>query len=132
MCSNTFQRENNKELTVPTCAVQNPRVFDMNPPLGGWGGGGKDFGQERLLPRDVAKSMRAIFIYLTAVSKSARLFPVSCENDYSAYIVNLPLYKLWRGKTPSQSASLQSRGNISKESRDKQEQSRPHQHTLGQ
>jgi hypothetical protein len=27
------------------------------------------------------------FIYLTAVSKSAYLFPVSCENRYSAYIV---------------------------------------------
>jgi hypothetical protein len=64
------------------------------------------------------------------VSKSAYLSPVSCENGYSAYIVNLPIYKLWRGGILSQSLSLQSRGNISEESRDKQEQSRPHQHTL--
>jgi hypothetical protein len=70
------------------------------------------------------------FIYLTAVSKSAYLFPVSCENRYSAYIVNPPLYKLWRRGILSQSLSLQSSGNISEESRDKQEQSRPHQHTL--
>jgi hypothetical protein len=34
-----------------------------------------------------------IFIYLTAVSRSAYLFPVSCENGYSAYKVNPPLYK---------------------------------------
>jgi hypothetical protein len=77
-----------------------------------------------------AKYMWGIFIYLTAVSKSACLCPVSCENEYSAYIVNPPLYKLWRGGIQSQSASLQSRGNNSEESRDKQEQSRPHQHTL--
>ncbi len=64
------------------------------------------------------------------MSKSAYLSPVSCENGYSAYIVNLPIYKLWRGGILSQSSSLQSIGNISEESRDKQEQSRPHQHTL--
>jgi hypothetical protein len=67
---------------------------------------------------------------LTPVQKSAYLFPVNCENGYSAYIVNPPLYKLRRGGIQSQSASIQSRGNISEESRDKQEQSRPHQHTL--
>ncbi len=52
---------------------------------------------------------RGIFFYFTAVSKFARLFPVSCENGYSAYIVNPPLYKLRGGEIHSQSASLQSR-----------------------
>jgi hypothetical protein len=49
------------------------------------------------------------------VSKSAYLFPVSCENGYSAYIVNPPLYKLWRGGIWSQSASIHSTNNISAE-----------------
>ncbi len=58
--------------------------------------------------------------------------PLSCElwEWYSAYIVNPLLYKLRRGGIQSQLMSLHPIGNISKENRDKQEQSRPHQHTL--
>jgi hypothetical protein len=62
--------------------------------------------------------MRGIFIYHTAVSKSACLFPVSCENKYSAYIVNPPLYKLWSRRIQSQTAALQFRGNLSEDSRE--------------
>ncbi len=51
------------------------------------------FQQETFL----AKQKQGIFIYLTAVSKSACLFPVSCEHGYSAYIVNLSLQQMWRG-----------------------------------
>ena len=64
------------------------------------------------------------------MSKSAYLFPVSCENKYSAYIVNRHYISCGEGGIRSQSASLHSRGNISEEGNDKQEQSLPHQHTL--
>jgi hypothetical protein len=49
----------------------------------------------------LAKCMQAIFINLTAVSKSARLFPVGCENDFSVYIVNPHYISCGGGKTPS-------------------------------
>jgi hypothetical protein len=46
--------------------------------------------------------MRGPYISLTAVSKSARLFPVSWEIKYASYVVESQLYELWgRGRTHS-------------------------------
>ena len=87
--------------------------------------------QRVVLARNLFSKIDAGIFYLpTAVSKSARLFPVSSESKNSAYIVKPPLYKLWGRGIPTQSASRQSRGNISEESHDKQEQSQPLQHSL--
>ena len=69
--------------------------------------------QRVVLARNLFSKIDAGIFYLpTAVSKSARLFPVSSESKNSAYIVKPPLYKLWGRGIPPQSASRQSRGNI--------------------
>ncbi len=87
--------------------------------------------QRVVLTRNLFSKMDARIFFLPYCSVK-NCPPLSCElrDGYSAYIVNPPPYKLWTGGIQSQSASLQSKGNISEENRDKQEQSRPHQHTM--
>ncbi len=74
--------------------------------------------------------MQVPHIFFTAVSTSARLFPMSWEIKYAPYIVHAHYISCGGGGEPPQLASLHSRGNISVESHDQVRTSQPLQHTV--